>query len=63
MVLDMRGQGKHLGEMRQSVLKKILLLDLNAVLDKELSVLLGECHVSMVLLLLGDISYYHVFVP
>ena len=62
MVLDGHGVSKHLGEMRQSVLKKILLLDLNAVLDKELSVLLGECHVSMVLLLLGNLPYYHVFV-
>lgn len=60
VVTGMRGQSRHLGEMRQSVLEKVLLLDLNAVLDKELSVLLGECHVTMVLLLLGDVPYDHV---
>ena len=62
MVIDRRNQGKHLGEMRLSILEKVLLLYLNAVFDKELPILLGKGHVTMVLFLLGDISYYRVFV-
>ena len=59
VVTDGRALGKHLGEMRLSVLEKKLLLDLNAVLDKKLPILLGKCHVTMVLFLLGNIPYYH----
>ena len=47
MVVDGVGQSKHLEEMRLSVLEKILLLNLNAVLDKELPILFGKCHVTM----------------
>lgn len=62
MVVDGVGQSKHLEEMRLSVLEKILLLNLNAVLDKELPILFGKCHVTMVLFLLGDIPHDLIFI-
>ncbi len=48
--------------MRLSVLEEILLLDFHAVLSQKLTVLFGERLTAMVLLLLGDIAHYHVFV-
>ena len=48
--------------MRLSILEKVLLLYLNAVLDKELSVLFGKCHSTMMFFLLGDIPHYYIFV-
>ena len=62
VVTGMRGQSRHLGEMRQSVLEKVLLLDLNAVLNQKSPVLIGKCHTMMVLFLFGDITHYHVSV-
>ena len=56
------GRNKHLGEMRQSVLKKVLLLDLNAVPNQKSPVLIGKGHTMMMLFLLGDITHYHVSV-
>jgi len=56
------GRDKHLGEMRLSVHKKVLLLDLNAVVNQKLPILLCKCLATMVLFLLGDIPHYLVFV-
>ena len=50
------------GMMRLSVLEEKLLLDFYAVLGQKLTVFLGKRFTSMVLFLLGDIAYYHVFV-
>lgn len=55
-------RNRHLGEMRLSVLEKVLLLDLDAVLNQKSPVLIGKGHTMMVLFLLGDITHYHVFV-
>ena len=50
------------GMMHLLVLEEKLLLDFYAVLGQKLMVFLGKRFTSMVLFLLGDIAYYHVFV-
>ena len=69
MVLHKRGavwcdsaQRKHLGEMQLSVLKKVLLLDLNAIFNQQSPILIGKCYTMMVLFLLGDITHYSTFI-
>ncbi len=52
----------HLGEMRQSVLEKVLLPDGNPVLCQEFPVLFRKRLLTMMLLLLGNIADYHVLI-
>lgn len=60
-VLTAPGGASHLSEMLRSVRKEVLLLELDAVIDKPLSVLVFECHTTMVLLLSGDVPNNLVF--
>jgi hypothetical protein len=61
MVLTAPDGASHLSEMLRSVRKEALLLELDAVIDKPLSVLVFECHTTMVLLLSGDVPNNLVF--
>ena len=61
MVLTAPDGASHLSEMLRSVRKEVLLLELDAVIDKPLSVLVFECHTTMVLLLSGDVPNNLVF--
>ena len=55
-------QCKHLGEMQLSILEKVLLLDLNAILNQQSPILIGKYYTMMVLFLLGDITHYSTFI-
>lgn len=61
MVLTAPDGASHLSEMLRSVRKEVLLLEFDAVIDKPLSVLVFECHTTMVLLLSGDVPNNLVF--
>ena len=63
MVLIASDGTSHVSDMMHlSVLEKVLLLNLHAILGQELTVLLGKCLTTMMLFLLGDIAHYHVLV-
>lgn len=53
---------RHLGEMRQSVLEKVLLPDGNPIFRQEFPILLRKRLLTMMLFLLGDISNYHILI-
>ena len=61
MVLTAPDGASHLSEMLRSVRKEVLLLELDAVIGKPLSVLVLEFHTTMVLLLSGDVPNNLVF--